>query len=174
MRAVAIFANLVQMVIVLSIFIFQGISLSGLTVLSLFVLLIIASCNLLVLLFSGDAEPTSIINEKKAIVKRRDFRVGYALGAQPKLGIGNQLYDLLDIAEGGARITIGRHERLKKRFRCHIHLLCGETLKAKGVVIRREGHEAALTFNSPLQYRLLIKEKQAVEMQNIKQGIPNV
>lgn len=162
MRVIAIIANLVQMAIVLSIFMLQGISLAGLTILALFSLLIIAAFNLLVLLFTGSSITGTIVKEKKAIIKRRDFRVGYALGRQPKLGIGNRHYDVLDIAEGGTRISVGRHERLKKHFQCRIQLLCGDILSMKAVVIRREGDEAALAFKSAVEYRTLQKEKQVV------------
>ena len=162
MRVAAIIANLVQMVIVLAIFMLQGITLAGITILALFSLLIIASFNLLVLLFPTSPSQGPIINGKKTIIKRHDFRVGYTLGRQSKMGIKGNRYDLLDIAEGGARIAVGRHERLKKNFRCRIELLCGEILILKAAVIRREGDEAALAFNTAVEYRILLKEKQAV------------
>lgn len=161
MRIAAIMANLLQMVIVLSIFLWQGISLGGLTILALFVLLIIASFNLLVLLFPANMERDTIVDEKKAIIKRQDLRVSYSVGAQPALIIGKQRYDVLDIAESGIRILIGRHERLKKRAKCHIDLLCGEVLNIKTILVRRKGDEAALVFKPPVEYRILLKEKQA-------------
>lgn len=162
MRAAAIAANLVQMVIVLFVFVLQGVAMDGLTILALFVLFIIACFNLLVLLFAGEKDQGPIADDKKTIIKRLDFRVGYTSGTQPKLVIGDQRYDLIDISEGGARIAIGRQERLKKRSRCHVNLLSGEKLKAKAMVIRREGNEAALAFQSPVPYRVLLKEKQIV------------
>lgn len=163
MRIAAIMANLFQMVIVLSIFFWQGLSLGGLTVLSLFVLLIIASFNLLAFLFPDSMVRDAIIDEKKTIIKRQDLRVSYADGAQPVLTIGTQRYDVLDIAESGMRILIGRHERLKKRAKCHIELLCGEVLNTKTQLVRRNGDEAALVFNPPIEYRILLKEKQAAD-----------
>ena len=162
MRVAAIIANLVQMVIVLSIFMLQGITLAGVTILALFSLLIIASFNLLVLLFPSSPSQGPIIDGKKAIIKRHDFRVAYTMGRPSQMGIQNKHYDLLDIAEGGARIAVGRHERLKKHFRCRIQLLCGEVLNIKAVVVRREGDEAALAFNPAVEYRILLKEKKAV------------
>jgi hypothetical protein len=162
MRVVAIIANLVQIAIVLSVFLIQGISFVSLTIPALFALLIIAVFNLSVLLFTGSPISGSILNEKKAVIKRRDFRVGYRPGRHSKLGIGNQRYDLLDIAEGGARVSIGRGERLKKHLRCRIQLLCGEMLSTKAVVIRREGDKVALAFKSAVEYRTLQKERQVV------------
>jgi hypothetical protein len=161
MRIAAIMANLFQMVIVLTIFFWQGLSLGGLTVLALFVLLIIASFNLLVFLFPDSMGRNTMLEEKKAIIKRQDLRISYADGAQPVLTIGTQRYDVLDIAESGIRIIIGRHERLKKRAKCHIELICGEVLNTKTQLVRRYGDEAALTFHPPIEYRILLKEKQA-------------
>jgi len=162
MRIAAIIANLVQMVIVLSVFLLQGISLGGLTILALFMLLIIACFNLLVLLFSGDTGKGGIVDEKKAVVKRQDLRVSYLTGAQPTLKMGDRHYDVLDIAESGVRIVVGRHERLKKRTKCQIDLLCGECMHVKTVAIRRHGDEAALAFKPPIEYPVIVKEKQTV------------
>ncbi len=50
----------------------------------------------------------------------------------------------------------------KKRAKCHIDLLCGEVLNIKTILVRRNGDEAALAFNPPIEYRILLKEKQAV------------
>lgn len=161
MRITAIMANLIQMVIVLSIFLWQGLTLGGFTILALFVLLIIASFNLLVLLFPDSMDRGAIVDEKKSIIKRRDLRVSYSIGAQPALTIGKQRYDVLDVAESGIRILIGRHERLKRKAKCHIELLCGEVLNVKTQLVRRNGDEAALAFRPPIEYRVLLKEKQA-------------
>ncbi|MEJ2154279.1 MAG: hypothetical protein P8X96_03010 [Desulfobacteraceae bacterium] len=161
MRIAAIMANLIQMIIVLAIFLWQGLTLGGLTILALFILLIIASFNLLVLLFPDSMERGVIVDDKKTIIKRQDLRVSYVAGAQPALNIGNQRYEVLDIAESGIRILIGRHERLKKRAKCHIELLCGEVLNIRTLLVRRNGDEAALAFKPPIEYRILLKEKQA-------------
>ena len=161
MRVAAIMANLVQMIIVLAIFLWQGLTLGGLTILALFVLLIIASFNLMVQLFPDIIDRGTIVDEKKSIIKRQDLRVSYAAGNQPVLTIGNQRYDVLDIAESGIRILIGRHERLNKKAKCHIELLCGEALNIKTLLVRRNGDEAALAFKPPIEYRILLKEKQA-------------
>jgi hypothetical protein len=154
-------ANLIQMIIVLAIFLWQGLTLGGFTILALFVLLIIASFNLLVLLFPDSVDRGAIVDEKKSIIKRQDLRVSYSAGAQPALIIGKQRYDVLDVAESGVRILIRRHERLKRKTKCHIELLCGEVLNVKTQLVRRNGDEAALAFRPPIEYRVLLKEKQA-------------
>ncbi len=162
MRAVAIVANLLQMVIVLVIFILQGLALGGLAVLLLFMLLIIAAFNLLALLFMGEAEGSLVGGQKPGIVKRQDLRVLYAANSHPTLSLRHQEFSLLDIAESGARFRIDRHESIKKRLRGKITLLCGDTLDVKATLIRRQGDEAALRFKNPIGYATLLKEKQAV------------
>lgn len=162
MRAVAIVANLVQMVIVLVIFTLQGLALGGLTVLLLFILLIIAAFNLLTLLFQGETERSLVGGQKPGIVKRQDLRVIYSTNSYPFLSLRHQQFILLDIAESGARFRIDRHETIKKRLRGKITFLCGDTLDIKATLVRRQGDEAALLFKSPIGYALLLKEKQAV------------
>ncbi len=163
MRIVAIISNLVQMVIVLAIFVLHGLSFEGWTILGLFILLIIACFNLLVLLFHGLSEQNLIGNEKPPIVKRQDLRVVYHTGVHPLLDVGEQSFSILDIAESGLRIRIDRHERIKKRVRARIELLCGESLNVRAIVVRRQADEAAMCFKHPLGYAVLLKEKQAVE-----------
>ncbi len=162
MRPVAIVANLVQMVIVLVIFILQGLALGGLTVLLLFILLIIATFNLLTLLFMGDTERSLVGGEKPGIIKRQDLRVVYATAPHPVLMLRHQEFALLDIAESGARFRIERHDHIKKRLRGKITLLCGDTLDIKATLIRRQGDEAAMRFKSPVRYATLLKEKKAI------------
>lgn len=167
MRTAAIAANLLQMLIVLTIFLIQGISLGGVTVFFLFVLLVIACFNLLVVLFPRDADQGvkgHKSGEKKPLVKRHDLRVSYVSDPRPVLAVGGKKHKILDIAEGGIRIHIGRDEQLKKRFKGHLEMLCGETLNIKVQLIRREGDEAALEFKPPIEYSVLLKERQFVKV----------
>ena len=151
-----------QMVIVLAIFVLQGLSFSGWTIFGLFIILMIACFNLLVLLFHGLPDQNLLQREKPTIVKRQDLRVVYGTGRKPELKIGRQSFSLLDLSESGLRISINRHEHLKKRVRVGIDLLCGETIHARAIVVRRQADEAALQFRRPLGYVLLLKEKQVV------------
>jgi hypothetical protein len=162
MRAAGIIFNLVQMVIVLAIFVLQGLTFGGWTILGLFILLIIACFNLLVLLFHGLSDQNLIGGEKSLLVKRQDLRVAYRSGVQSVFAIGKQSFSVLDIAESGVRFSINRHEHIKKRFRARIELVCGETLNVKAIVVRRQADESAVRFKQPLGYAVLLKEKQAV------------
>jgi hypothetical protein len=162
MRAVAIIFNLVQMIIVLAIFVMQGLSFGGWAVLGLFFLLIIACFNLLVLLFHGLEDQHLIDKEKQAVVKRRDLRVVYPPSRSPQLTVGQRSFSILDIAESGVRISINRNESLKKRLRARVELICGETFNVRASVVRRHGDEVALCFKHPLGYATLLKEKQVI------------
>ena len=162
MRAAAIIVNLVQMVIVLAIFVLQGLTFGGWTILGLFVLLVIACFNLLVLLFHGFSDQHVVSKASPTIVKRRDFRVVYRPDARPEMIFGTRSVSILDIAESGLRVKIGRHGKIRKRVRARIDLLCGETLHVRASVIRKQGDEVAMRFKNALEYTVLLKEKQAV------------
>ena len=164
MRAVAVIVNLVQMIIVLLVFIVQGFVLGGWTVFALFILLLIAFLNLLVLLFHpsmAGSDRMKLVKDHASIIKRQDQRVIYPAARRPVLMIGNRKFDILDLSEQGLRFSIGRNEQLRKRMRCRLTLLSGQTLNFKAVLIRREGGHAVLQFKQPIAYRKLIDEKQA-------------
>lgn len=165
MRVFAIAANLVQMGIVLAMFLAKGLSLGGMIILALFILLIFAFINLLVLLFytSNTAAHRPLVGEDKApVAKRQAMRVTYALGPQPTLSLGGRRFAVADISEGGVRFIIERGGRLKKRLRGKITLLSGQTLSIQGTLIRREGNEATIALKSIIDYHILLKEKQAL------------
>jgi len=165
MRVFAIAANLVQMGILLAIFLTKGLALGGMIILALFILLIIALINLLVLLFyavNTAAHQSLVGGDKAPVAKRQDLRVTYALGPQPMLSLDGQRYAVMDISERGVRFIIERGGRLKKRLRGKITLLNGETLAVRGSLIRREGNEATLALKTLIDYNTLLKEKQAV------------
>jgi hypothetical protein len=164
MRTVAVIANLTQMVIVLLVFLVQGSVFGGWTVLALFILLLIAFLNLLVLLFHSalaDSGQSKLFRDRASIIKRRDLRVIYVGGKSPTLKIGLRKFDVADLSEKGIRFSIGRSEQLKKRPRCQLTLLSGPSLTFKAVLIRRKGGEAVLQFKHPIAYRTLIEEKRA-------------
>ncbi len=163
MRTAAVIANLIQMVVVLLVFLLQGFVLGGWTVLALFILLLIAFMNLLVLLFHSalaHSDQTKLFKDQASIIKRQDLRVTYMAGKSPILAIGPRKFKVVDLSEKGIRFAIGRSEQLKKRPRCQLTLLSGPSLTLKAVLIRREGGEAVLQFKHPIPYQTLIEEKQ--------------
>jgi hypothetical protein len=167
MRTAAVIANLTQMVIVLLVFLLQGFVLGGWTVLALFILLLIAFLNLLVLLFHSalaGADQTKLFKDQASIIKRQDLRVTYVAGKGPALSIGPRKFKVMDLSEKGIRFSIGRSEQLKKRLQCQLTLLSGPELRFKAVLIRREGSEAVLQIKNPLPYQTLIDEKHTVAL----------
>jgi hypothetical protein len=165
MRIAAVVANLAQMAIILLVFLLKGVALGGWTIFALFLLLLIAFFNLLVLLFHSALAhkgPARRGPEKAAIIKRQDLRIAYVSQSCPTLMFGNRRFSLSDLSENGMRILIGRHEPLKKRIRGHVALLCGETVAVNATLLRREGDSAALVLKKPIDYAMLLKEKQAL------------
>lgn len=165
MRIAAVVANLAQMTIILLVFLINGLALGGWTIFALFLLLIIAFVNLLVLLFHAALDPKitkQTPKEPSPIVKRQDLRVTYVDKHYPTLTIGKRQFSISDISENGLRIRIERHEPLKKRMRGQLALLSKKRLTVKVILIRREGEEAALALKEPIDYAVLLKEKQAL------------
>jgi len=165
MRIFAIIVNLAQMGIILTIFLVQGLKLGGPIILVFFVMLVFAFINLLVLLFYTVNMVTNspiIGEEKPGIVKRQDLRVTYKSDLHPSLIIEGQRFTVLDVAENGVRFSIPRNQRIKKRVRAEMTLLCGDTLTPRGSLARREGNEATLMFKKPLSLETLSKERRTV------------
>jgi uncharacterized membrane protein len=166
MRLFAIVINLAQISLILAIFLMQGLSLGGLLIVVIFVLLIFAFVNLLVLMFytaSTAIHQPLIESDKQASIKRKDLRVVYALGPRAVIHIGKQQFWVSDLSENGLRFGIQRDERCKKRIRGRVILVCGKTLSMNGWLVRREGSEAAMMFKHPVDYQTLLEEKQAVK-----------
>ena len=163
MRGFAVVVNLIQMGIILALFLTHGIGLGAATIFALFVMLIIAFINLLVLLFHSALTPLDLAprsNEKIGLVKRQDLRVLYASESQPWLEVKARQFSILDLTENGIRIRIDRQEPLKKRFRGRLRLLSAQTPSMKFTLVRRQGNEAALVFRQPIDYALILAEKQ--------------
>lgn len=166
MRAVAIVANLLQMVIILVLFLIQGITLGGGTIFALFVLLLVAFANLLVLLFHSALSATdqkAHRKEKGGLVKRQDLRVRYPDGARPELAVDDRCFSVLDLSENGIRISIDRQAPLKRRFRGRLTLLSKKMLNLQVARVRRQGDEAALLIKEPIDWDVLSTEKQLTQ-----------
>ena len=163
MRGFAVVVNLIQMGIILALFLTHGIGLGAATIFALFVMLIIAFINLLVLLFHSalthlDQAPKG--NEKIGLVKRQDLRVLYTSESQPWLEVKERQFPILDLSENGIRIGIDRQEPLRKRFRGRLLLLSEQTPLMKLTLVRRQGNEAAIVFQHPIDYTVILAEKQ--------------
>ena len=166
MRIIAIIVNLIQIAIILTIFLIQGMALGGQTIVLYFLLLVFALINLLVLLFytvNVPINPPLFGEEKPGIVKRQDVRVSYRTGQRPIFWVADQEVTILDLAENGARFSFPRSLRMRKRMHGEIALLCGKTIKVKGQLLRREGDEATLVFKSPISQDILLYERRMTQ-----------
>ena len=166
MRIIAIIINLVQMAMIVTVFLIQGITLDGYTIMIYFLLLVFAFINLLVLLFYSVNVATNqplFGEDKPGIVKRQDARVSYRTGPQPVMVIGDLQVPVLDLAENGARFSVSRNVAIKRRIRGKIALLCGKTINFKGQLARREGNEATLFFKTPLSTDTLVVERRMTQ-----------
>jgi hypothetical protein len=163
MRGFAVVVNLIQMGIVLALFLTHGMGLGATTIFALFLMLIIAFINLLVLLFHSALTPLDQAvksNEKIGLVKRQDLRVLYTSTSQPWLEVKARRFPVLDLSENGIRISIDRPVPLRKRFHARLLLLSEQILPLKLTLVRRQGNEAALVFQHPIDYAVVLAEKQ--------------
>jgi hypothetical protein len=160
MRVLAVVANLAQVGIVLAIFIELGLRLGGWVILGLFLLLLIALLNQIVVFFFAVNKVVHqpLVGPGKEPVKRRDYRVTYAMAPQPTVIIDEHPYSVLDLSENGMRFYIDCQEGLKKHFGGRISLLCGQSLSFQGTLVRRQKYEAIASFNQALDRSVLVKE----------------
>jgi hypothetical protein len=167
MRITAIIVNLIQMGMILTIFIMQGATMGGYAIMVSFLLILFAFINLLVLLFYTTNVATNAPlfgEEKPGIIKRQDIRVSYLSGPRPAALIAcDRKIPILDLAENGARFLLPQGFKFKKRVQGEIALLCGQTIKVKGHMARREGDEVSLVFKTPLSQEILLLERQTIQ-----------
>ena len=163
MRAFAVVINLIQLIIISALFLTHGITLGAVTIAALFLLMLFALINLLVLVFHSplaETNNTTRSSIKVGLIKRQDLRVMYLGPAQPALAVGQRRFPVLDLSENGMRINLDRQAPLKKRFRGQLTLLSDTVLPLKLTLVRRQGNEAALSFKQSLDYTVLLTEKQ--------------
>ena len=166
MRTFAIIINLIQIVIIAGLFLTRGIALGAVVIASLFLLMLFALINLLVLLFHSKPATTrhaTGYGRKIGLVKRQKLRVMYIGPSQPVLAVEGRHFPVLDLSEKGIRINVDRQAPLKKHLRGQLTLLSNAVLPLKLTLVRRQGNEAALSFKQPVDYAILLVEKQLAQ-----------
>ena len=166
MRTFAVVINLIQIAIIAGLFLTRGIALGAGVVASLFLLMLFALINLLVLLFHSKPASTrhaAGYGQKTGLVKRQKLRVMYIGPSQPVLAVGERHFPVLDLSENGIRISVDRQAPLKKHFRGQLTLLSSTVLPLKLTLVRRQGNETALSFKQPVDYAILLAEKQLAQ-----------
>ncbi|MBC2709596.1 MAG: PilZ domain-containing protein [Desulfosarcina sp.] len=168
MRIAAIAANIAQLVIILAIFFIRGLDLGAQVIFLLFLLMSVPFINFLALFFWNRPMLESASNEieENGLIKREAMRIRYREGHCPVLKTGNTAFAVLDLSEGGVRISASSATPLKKKVHGEIQLISGDLIRFKATVTRREEGEVVLQFADPIGTAFLMGEKKAMAADN--------
>jgi hypothetical protein len=164
MKIVAFAANVAQLAIILLIFFVRGMDLGTPIIFLLFLLMTVPFINFVSLLFDNRRIWESGVPkvQERGMIKREAKRIYYPGDHCPTLRAGNSAFAVIDLSEGGVRISAVSTTPFKKRISGDIQLLCGERLPFKARLLRQEKGEAAFRFNSPIGTAILMEEKKVL------------
>jgi hypothetical protein len=169
MKSFAIFANIIQLLIILYLFVVQGLTMGLMVIFALFLFMIIPFINFLALLFADHPKDPSRPNRQKSskgrrkLVKRQALRVVYPVERKAVLRIKDKPYEVVDVSEGGLRFLLGQEEVTRRKVTGQLSLLQGEILEVKGQLEKRQGRQAALLLKELIPYFTLSREKAYVD-----------
>ena len=168
MKTIAIAANVAQWAIILAIFSIRGLDLGVPVIFLLFLLMTVPLINFLALFFSNRPmlESDSQDIEENGLIKREAMRVRYREDHCPVLKTGDTAFAVLDLSEGGVRISASSATPFKKKINGEIQLISGDRVRFKATVMRREEGEVVFQFADPIGTALLIEEKKAMASDN--------
>lgn len=166
MHLFSIIANSTQIVLLLGCFVIYGPHLAGPVILIFFLLLLIGFLNLLSQLFHAGSPAGLLLftGKRTPLTKRQNMRITYSGGTRPTLIIDCGRFRVLDIAENGVRFSVASRQRLKRRIRGKIELVCGRTIAFDGKLLRRESDEACLKLKESIECSLIKQEKEALKL----------
>ncbi len=164
MKIAAVVANVAQLVAILIIFFVGGLNLGALIIFLLFFLMAIPFVNFLVLFFAQPSQPAPAAdrNEENRIVKREAMRVQYHEDHAPVLKTQLGAFAVKNISEGGVCVSASSGTPFKRRISGQIQLLCGDLLKFKATLMRRDEGEVVFGFKDPIGTAVLLEEKKIV------------
>lgn len=164
MKIVAIVANAAQLAIILLILFVRGLELGNPVILMLFLLMAIPFINVLTIVLDNRPflERPWQSHADNEMVKREAVRIRYRQDRYPVLETGGSTFAVRDLSEGGVRIMAASTTPLKNRIHGEIQLLCGERLRFKARILRKEDGDVIFRFSQPIGTAILMGEKQAV------------
>jgi hypothetical protein len=164
MKTVAVVVNVAQLAAILIIFFVGGLDLGILVILLLFFLMAVPFINFLALFFAhhplSDAPPDQ--NHENGMIKREAMRIQYRKDHCPILKTQLGAFAVKNISEGGICVSASSTTPFKKRINGQIKLLCGDRLKFKATVLRRDEGEVVFGLHTPIGTAILLEEKKVV------------
>jgi hypothetical protein len=168
MKLFAVCANIVQLVIILYLFVVEGLSMGLMLIFALFFFMLVPFINFLALLFTKSQTDLALSSRKSSkakrpLIKRQALRVAYLADYKAVLRIKEIPYEVVDVSEGGIRFLIGQQEIAKRRVAGELSLLRGDVLEVKGQIEERQDHQAALILKDLIPFFILSREKAYVD-----------
>ncbi len=164
MKIAAFSANIAQLAIILAIFFIRGLDLGALVILLLFLLMAVACLNFLALFFGNQPilEPVGGGTEENGMIKREAMRISYREDRCPVFKTGDTAFAVRDLSEGGVRISASSATPFKKWVRAEIQLVCGDRIRFKATVMRKDEGAVVFRFAETIGTAVLIEEKKAL------------
>ncbi len=93
--------------------------------------------------------------------RRAFFRLWYPRTERPQLLLGDLEYPVLELSEGGAKVSDGRgHRELPQgEYSGTLVLVDGTTVPVRCVFLRKDGELLAIQFTTPIGMRRMIAEQ---------------
>ena len=164
MKTVAVVANVAQLAVILLILFIRGLDLGTLVIFLLFFLMAVPFINFLSLFFTHHLPigPSSEEDHENGMIKREAIRIHYQEDHCPIFKTNLGAFAVKNISEGGVCIRAASNTPFKKRINGQIRLLCGDRLKFKASVLRRNEGEVVFGFSIPIGTAILMEEKKVV------------
>ncbi len=161
MKTVAIVANVAQLAAILLILFIRGLDLGVLVIFLLFILMAVPFINFLALFFSHPSpmDKPVVTDQDQAMIKREAMRIRYRTDHCPILDTRLGAFAVRNLSEGGVSISATSKTPFRKRIRGQIQLLCGDRLKFKASLLRRDEGEVVFGFSTPIGTAILMEEK---------------
>jgi len=164
MKNVAIVANVAQLAAILLILFIRGLDLGVLVIFLLFFLMAVPFINFLSLFFAHHPlmGPSTENNHETEMIKREAIRIHYQEDHCPIFKTNLGAFAVKNISEGGVCISAASSTPFKKRINGQIQLLCGDRLKIRASVLRKDEGEVVFGFAIPIGTAVLMEEKKVV------------
>jgi hypothetical protein len=100
--------------------------------------------------------------------ERAHFRIQYPMAARPRFRLGGEVYEVVDLSEGGLRfrtpqpLLLDYDQPLQGVIRFHR----GEESAVTGRVLRLDGRDVVLRIDSGVTFRTVMEEQRWLLQQN--------
>lgn len=96
---------------------------------------------------------------------RAFYRVVYPQFLRPTLRLGDEPFQVLDLSEAGVRFSAPVPGRFEPGAAIDgvIELLAGQTVAVEGTVVRRQGHEVAVSLVRGVPFAVMLDQQRLLQ-----------